>query len=79
MQNIDNLRDMYKHLRVEYGTSLWQGNFKRFEILVNLQYKNNNPMEFVRKFKEALFEIQQRNSVVPPDMVLNFFVKAVQV
>ncbi|KAF3006101.1 hypothetical protein E8E15_001386 [Penicillium rubens] len=56
----------------------YQGNFKRFEILVNLQYKNNNPIEFVRKFKEALFEIQQRNSVVPPDMVLNFFVKAVQ-
>ncbi|KAF3016330.1 hypothetical protein E8E15_004635 [Penicillium rubens] len=77
VQNVENAREAFKLLRAEYGSSSWQGNFKRFEVLINLQYKNN-PQEFVRRFKEALFEIQQRNPVIPADMVLNFFVKAVQ-
>ncbi|CAP85381.1 Pc20g00520, partial [Penicillium rubens Wisconsin 54-1255] len=42
VHNVENPRDAYKLLRAEYGSSPWQGDFKRFEVLINLQHKNNN-------------------------------------
>lgn len=78
IQNFENAREAIELLRAEYGLSSWQGIFKRFEVLDNIQHKSNNPQEFVRRFKEALLELQQRDTVLPANMVLNFFVKAVQ-
>ncbi|KAJ5033958.1 hypothetical protein NUH16_005376 [Penicillium rubens] len=81
IQNVENARETFELLRAEHGSPSWQGNFKRFEVLDNIQYRyknNNNPQEFVRRFKEALFELQQRDTAMPANMVLNFFVKAVR-
>ncbi|KAJ5124616.1 Reverse transcriptase RNA-dependent DNA polymerase [Penicillium bovifimosum] len=76
VQSIENAFQCYAMLRAEYESSSWQGNFRRFEVLDNIQYKNN-PQDFVRRFKDALFEIHQRESQLSPNMILNFFVKAI--
>jgi hypothetical protein len=58
IQNVENTREAFKLLRAEYRSSSWQGNFKRFEVLDNIQYKNNsNPQEFVRRFKKASWDL----------------------
>jgi hypothetical protein len=36
VQNVENAREAFKLLRAEYGSSSWQGNFKRFEVLDNI-------------------------------------------
>jgi hypothetical protein len=78
VSKVENARELYKILYAEYGKPSWQTNFKRFETLCNLQYKGNNPQDFVRKFKEALFEITQRGSKLDANTQLNFFVRAIQ-
>ncbi|KAJ9481030.1 hypothetical protein VN97_g12481 [Penicillium thymicola] len=75
---VQSVREVYKILYAEYGTPSWHTNFKRFEVLCNLQYKGNNPEEFVRKFKEAVFEITQRGSKLDANTTLNFFIRAIQ-
>ncbi|KAG0159725.1 hypothetical protein PDIDSM_7249 [Penicillium digitatum] len=75
---MENAREAYKILQAEYGTPSWQTNFKRFEILCTLQYKGNNPQDYVRRFKEALFEIYQRGSNLDANTTLNFFIRSIQ-
>jgi hypothetical protein len=36
IQNVEDAREAVELLRAEYGLSSWQGNFKRFEVLDNL-------------------------------------------
>ncbi|KAJ5519686.1 hypothetical protein N7463_000139 [Penicillium fimorum] len=75
---LDNAREIYRALFTEYAKPSWQTNFKRFETLCNLQYKGNNPQEFLRRFKEELFEISQKGSKLDPNTQLNFFIRAIQ-
>ncbi|KAG0155969.1 hypothetical protein PDIDSM_3142 [Penicillium digitatum] len=78
VDKVENAREAYKILQAEYGTPSWQPNFKRFKILCALQYKGNNPQDFVRRFKEALFEIYQRGSSLDANTTLNFFIRSIQ-
>ncbi|QQK46171.1 Retrovirus-related Pol polyprotein from transposon TNT 1-94 [Penicillium digitatum] len=78
VDKVENAREAYKILQAEYGTPSWQTNFKRFEILCTLQYKGNNPQDYVRRFKEALFEIYQRGSNLDANTTLNFFIRSIQ-
>ncbi|KAG0156252.1 hypothetical protein PDIDSM_3429 [Penicillium digitatum] len=78
VDKVENAREAYKILQAEYGTPSWQTNFKRFEILCSLQYKGNNPQDYVRRFKEALFEIYQRGSNLDANTTLNFFIRSIQ-
>ncbi|KAJ5186098.1 hypothetical protein N7491_006031 [Penicillium cf. griseofulvum] len=77
VDKVESAREAFKILRAEYGSPSWQTNFKRFETLCNIQYKGNNTQDFVRRFKEALAEVQQRGTKLDPFMTLNFFIRAI--
>ncbi|KOS47337.1 hypothetical protein ACN38_g1719 [Penicillium nordicum] len=74
--HIENAREAFQVLKAEYGSPSWQTNYKRFEYLSNLQYKWNNPWEFVRKYKETIFDITQRGPKFDNRAILNHFIKA---
>ncbi|OQD61421.1 hypothetical protein PENPOL_c017G00849 [Penicillium polonicum] len=55
-----------------------QTSYKKYEGLVNLQYKGNNPQEFIRKFKDIMYEVNESGARFNAHATLYHFIHCIQ-
>ncbi|KAJ5943895.1 hypothetical protein N7516_004063 [Penicillium verrucosum] len=78
VSQITDVHEAFKKLRKTYAASSHQQSYARYTKWVDLRFKNGTATNFVRKFQEALRDLNETAGVVvPPVIVLCQFKKAV--